>query len=1074
MVRAVLVFLAFLGLLLALAAWRARRVVMRTALQQLRDLLQVDLRVDRVEVDLLSGTVDIVPVRIFHGDRPVLVTERITARMGLVPGTLRPKVESLEAHRPRLFLEKTPSGKWNLAEVLAPALVTRAAPASPSSPPPPSPPALPFESRDRAPGPPRTRPPRDPAPPLSLAGLPVFRLRRGQVLLQGPAMRHPLALEDAEVTLSPLPDEAISLIARGHIRGRGKEQGHERMQVDLGGRLVPGEVWTGELTATLADGDSAHLEGLLGSFVERTLARFTGSASLSGPLAAPRLAANLVLREGVVDLGARGRAAAADSSLRVEAKPGEAPLWTLLADRVELAAPQGAVLLRDLSARLATHRDRLEILEARTVSGAGTLSVTGTVGREPDSPLALTVTGGPVDAALLTAALASRRVRARGQVVVSAELSGTTSSPSVRLAAESPDLVLELPTPSGLRELPMGPAQARLAVSPDDLLLETLTATPAGARLSASGRMSATQEAGSVEVVAEDLPLGFLAGLVAAGPTPPVTGSLDARLSLSGSPGAARLLGSISDLHGVAGSGTRSLGFTGFSAKLMGRLGAGSELAIERFEGDLGGSRLVGRLQLSPDRASGELASPGLALGTLLRLAGRHELDRESRLATRIRFSHDPSGLEVEGDARSPELALVLGSGSTIPPAPPSPRTAVLSDRTPNAADRPGRTRLTDLELALRYSTRGEPFLEVRRGRARGFDGRVLCEGRIDLGTRPRMAFDLELEDIDAAAVSRFLDRDDLELSGRATLEGTLVGPPSTPELSVALDLKQPRLSARLGGKTLTLAPDELSGRFTVAPGRVELGPLRGKLGGGPFDLDFEARDEGGIRPWRLSLASEGVELARFAASYLDQDHDLSGSLEGSLLLHGRGAERTSVTGTGRLRVRGRVGKLASLDRAAARYGLRNLRGIDITTFEARLSALAGKLVCRDLRAVSSLGEARGLARIGLDGGLEGELKVALDRKILGPAHRALAKLEGGRWFNFDLGVGGTLAAPVYGFRTRFLGRRFVAGASAFAPADAPLTLVSGLKDLYRRKDGKGPAEWSVDLPWEALEEVVE
>lgn len=303
---------------------------------------------------------------------------------------------------------------------------------------------------------------------------------------------------------------------------------------------------------------------------------------------------------------------------------------------------------------------------------------------------------------------------------------------------------------------------------------------------------------------------------------------------------------------------------------------------------------------------------------------------------------------------------------------------------------------------------------------AKALGGKVTGKGTIRI--QPRLGYDLALGLAQGSSkeVSNLVGREDFSLLGKADLAVRLKGDAGKATLEGTAALGDSKIYVKVGGKPIILYPTTLGGPIRVAPDEIALGPLEGKLAGGKLGLFYRLDLADKQQPWKTTFQAEAVDAKLFFPPYLAQPHDLAGRMSADLVVNGRGQDKGSVTGTGSLVMAGRIEHLQALTEAEKEYRLRNLSKIEIKKAAGRLAVYSGKLRLRDMVIESSHGLARSELDIELaSGAVEGKSDVALDRKVLGSAHRLLAFLEGGRYFNFSTHLAGTMLAPEWRFSSR-------------------------------------------------------
>ena len=118
---AVLLLLVLVGVVVLNGTYYGRERVRRLALDAIRDLVNGEVTVGRIDGNLLDRF-DLVDVSITDKEgRPFLTAERIRARIALSPLlSKRIIVRSLDIQRPIVTVSRSPGGSWNYERIFDP------------------------------------------------------------------------------------------------------------------------------------------------------------------------------------------------------------------------------------------------------------------------------------------------------------------------------------------------------------------------------------------------------------------------------------------------------------------------------------------------------------------------------------------------------------------------------------------------------------------------------------------------------------------------------------------------------------------------------------------------------------------------------------------------------------------------------------------------------------------------------------------------------------------------------------------------------------------------------------------
>lgn len=1019
------------GLLLAYAHNQVQELAIAATFRLVETMFQVEVGAGQVDVSITQGRVVLAPFSAHlpaTPDRPggeeVLRATALAAHFSLDWSSLRPRVERIELVHPHLRLTRYPSGSWNLERLLASDSIAGAE-ADPGS------------------------------------GMPPVEIRQGQVTLLSPLLSEPLLLEAIDVTMEGFAG-GIVRVHRGRCRVRpeGLAVDPTRNQLRFQGRLLRGRTWRGEVEAEVERGDIRLLGPLVGArALEGARGDFSGRLESRGALSTYEVEALTSLRfeSAQLPLGPTWSLVAAPLELEVQKLPN-LPVRVLARARsvVATAARGRRIAAGPLETEVVVQERDLEVVRFELHPFGGRVAGRGRIGLEPRPRLELELSGRGLEAAALAGGELLGPVRLEGPVDLS-RLTWVEDQDTRAVAASlrSTSLTMGLSHEGREAGVHLEQVAARLQLTTATLTLDEFTARGSGTAVRLDGILA--DATGRSDLAME------LTGLPLAVPATVLTtffrdahGEVDARLRLKGWAEDLELAGDLQVAEGVLTGGPRGAPLEIRDLRVPFTVRAGGaplELWVPGLTGRAWGASTTASLTWTPDRREATAEVVALPIEHLLELLGRDEVGARGAVDATLTLTERDRELALEGRIQAATLPFRPGGA-------------------PLGLEE---TLLEEVALRFRLAPAPEgPLLQVPEASATALGGRLALRGRVSLGAAPSLDMELTGKALDLAELSRVLATESIEFAGKAELSGQLEGPLDSPRLTARAVITRPLLAVVLGGKRLRAMPDRLDGSFALTPGAVRVGPLNGTLAGGPFDLECQLDMESPEHPWRIKLGAREVDLARFVAPYLEGvAHDLYGRLDASFLLHGRGHDAGAISAGGQLALSGGIRRLAPLEAVEKEFRLRNLHDIEVRSLAATLGAAMGKLRFRNLEALSSHGELKGEVALGLDGSLDGAVRVALDRMVLSTGHRLLSELEGGKFFNFDLDLGGTLADPDYGFRMKGGAGSFLKGAALFSPIAAPAALFMGLKNLFggRRRphslpaDSPAPLEGSLSPP---------
>lgn len=991
------------GLLLAYAHNQLQEVALRTTLEVVRSLFRVELDAPFVNASLFRGEVVLRPFRAGAAGHEILEAEELQVRVAMDWSRMKPRLRELVFRRPHLRLARRDDGSWNLDQVFDSGALTS-----------------PGQGRGG----------------VRHADVPPLRIEDGSIHLTGPNVRGALYLDRIGLALRHTQGQTLELEGEAWVRRHAEAPPEARNHLRFRGQLEAGERAVGRADARLEDGELDLLEAFLRSDLADARGAFEANVTLKGPLSSfdVDLDAQVELSDFSTPLGAAGELQVPALSALLTVRPEQPTRALVDARHFTFRTPDGCVFPgRALDGHLRLLERGLEFEAASFRWGQGRVELRGSTSLEGGLQTRLEVSGTALEAEPLSCLIQDEALDLAGSFSVPAgRWIETTSTRDLELEVAAADLTATLRRGDQDAPLELRSITGRLRATTAVVELVDLEARRDTTLLAFDGALWRADGSGlALEVQVEDLPLAVPAAL-AAPQLATSTGVLGGRASIRARRGKLEARGELRVPRGeLRLPPTRVVPLeqvtTAFSLRAGG--GALEELHIQDLRGVVLGATTTGSLLHRADLQELALSTQSAPLEEILALLGKPVLERltaAGRITADLEARRTPEGSRLVGTLRAPSLPL---------------RPAGV-----------GETTLEDVEVALAYEqgTAGTRHLQITKGSAAAFGGRVDVRGVIqEDATGPGLALELTGSRLDTATISRMLSRPEGRFEGVADFSGSLEGPLETPRLRARVVWDHPVLVANLGEKPVRLFPDQLDGTVSLTPGRVQVGPLRGRVGDGPFAVEFDLDLLEEARPWRLKLGAEAVDAARLVQPYLaGVDHDVFGKLEFSALLHGRGADASKVSAGGSFQLSGGIRRLAPLQAAEGKYKLQNLHDIGVETFQATLGASMGTLHFRDVEVKTTHGSARGDVGIGLDGALSGEVRVALDRMVLTGGHRLLSQLEGGRYFNFQLHLGGTLADPDYGFQTRGGAGALVTGAVLFSPVAAPAALLMGLKNL--------------------------
>lgn len=857
--------------------------------------------------------------------------------------------------------------------------------------------------------------------------VPVIEIYGSRVTYEDTRLARSVVLEDVSGVFRPRAGDAR---ASYFLRVSGNPPGGGRVQLDGDFVLRPDPA--GTFHWRVSELSTRELASLFGPLAPRFRGKVDGEGRLEGLMRRPDL--DGTLRSDAVefavtrDAGSR-RLVAGGLDVGLESRDGNIvlrPSLERLAYRDPLLPPEG-VILADVAGTFELDRAGVSWsgVVARPAAG-GTWYAREGHWRGDSVYLHSEVRGLPVGEGLRLAGVP--RLQGRGEVAGELVLQGGPDAPAwtARFASDAGTLGGPGREPWVYRELEAVLEGTGSRVESLDLGKVQLD----DATIEVRGDLDPRGEGNALSVSIERLGLGPLGAVLDAG----LEGTATLVGDLSGSLAAPRLKGRVEVQDAVFRKGARvfdvddlkarfdgvgtSEGFRGEVWELDAKLLEG---AVVRGAGDLrpgGGGMDLSIQGLEAKRLFQALALPGVSAAGKVDLAGKIEASTSGLPAARV-------------DVVAPALRLYVAETNT---------TLDFEDFSGEVHVRP---------------RGGEYRMDLTGVKGRTLGGAVAVDGSVRL--LPTLYYDVRchLEGGDAAELSRrVIKLEEFELAGPASGDVTIRGDAGRSVVEGHGSLGDSTIRVGFGGKHYTLYPQALEGRIRLSPEEVRLGPLEGELDGGRLEAVYRVDPRDPDLPWRLSAKVDGVDARGFVGHYLTQRHDVEGTLAGNLFLSGKGTDRDYLAGAGELTYAGTIHQLEALEHAERKFSLRDLAEIEIHELKARLVALAGRLHAKKVTVDSSHGKARGDIFLHVRRGeLDGGFKVALDRRCLSSGHRLASMLEGGRYFNFDLEVGGTLLDPKYTFSSgRMLGGAAMTGALMFTPAAVPLAIITGLRNLFRRR----------------------
>lgn len=991
------------GLLLAYAHNQLQEVALRTTLGVVRSMFRVELDAPEVRASLFRGEVVLRPLSAGIAGEQILRAEELQVRVAMDWSNLQPRLQELVFRRPKLRLARREDGTWNLGQIFDTEALTNR-PAGRRG----------YRQED--------------VPPL--------RIEDGSLHITGPHVRGAIYMDDIDLVLRHVGGDTLEAEGRAWVRRTPERPPHLRNLLHISSRLRAGDQAIGKATARIEKGEIDLLEAFLGSDLEEAEGDFEATVTLKGPLSSfdVSLDAQIELTSLVTPVGQAGELRVPELNTLITVRPEQPTRALVDARRFLFVTPEGCPFPgRSLDGRVRLREEGLEFESASFRWGDGQVELRGGTSIAEGLRTHLEFSGTQLEADPLSCLIHDDSLDLAGSFSVPAgKWVETTSSRNLELEVAAADLTATLRRGEHRAPLELRSISGRVRATTSVVELVDLEATRDTTRLAIDGPLWNADGSGlALDIEVEDLPLAVPVAL--AWPAwKATTGVLGGKAMVRSQGGHTEVQGSLRVPHGaLRGPEDRDVPIQDLSGRfsVRGQRGQVAALLLEDLRGEVFRSPTTASLRYRSDEQELDLRSESVPLERIFDLMGIAILEKVTaggQFSTEIQARQTDAGRTIRGEVRSPSLPL---------------RPAAL-----------GETTLEDLAVAFEYAeeSAGDRRLHIAEGSARAFGGTVLVRGSIQEDeTGPGLALELTGRALDTADISGMLRRPEGRFEGIADLSGSLEGPLEAPRLRARVVWEKPLLVAHLGQKPVRLFPDRLDGAVNLTPGKIRLGPLRGQVGSGPFSVEFELDLMEESHPWRLALDADAVDMAKLAEPYLaDIEHDLFGQLEFSALLHGKGADASKVSAGGSFELSGGIRSLAPLVQAQKTFQLRNLHDIGIETFQATLGASMGTLHFREIQLKTTHGSARGEVGIGLDGALSGEVRVALDRMVLSGSHRLLSQLEGGKYFNFQLHPGGTLAEPDYGFKTRAGAGAVVTGAVLFSPVAAPAALFMGLKNL--------------------------
>jgi hypothetical protein len=996
-----------IGLLLAYAHNQLQEVALRTTLEVVRSMFRVELDAPTVSASLFRGEVVLRPLRAGVEGETVLQADELQVRVAMDWTSFQPRLQELVFRRPDLRLHRRADGTWNLGQIFDTEALTH----------------RPEGERGYR---------QDDVPPL--------RIEDGSIHLTGPNVRGALYMDDIDLVLRHAGGDTLESEGQAWVRRTKERPEVPRNHLRFTGRLQADDKGEGRATAHLEQGELDLLEAFLGSDLQDADGDFEATVTLEGPLSSfdIDLDAQIELSELRTPLGAAGTLNVPELNVLLTVRPEQPTRALVDARRFSFRTPDGCTFpARALDGRMRLHPEGFEFEEANFRWGQGRVHVQGDTSLTEGLRTHLDFSGENLEAEPLSCLIHDEALDLTGTFSVPAgSWEETTSSRDLALEIAAADLTATLRRGDHQAALELRSITGRLHATTSVVELVDLEASRDSTRLVVDGPLWSADGSGlTLDVEVADLPLSVPVAL-ASRDWSGSTGVLGGKAKVRAHRGELRVQGAvripIGELRGPAEHRIPLEKLAGsFALRAAG--GILHELDLVDVRGVVLGSATTATLRHGAESQELSLETEAAPLPRILALAdipGLEKITTRGDVGVELRARRDGDSRSLEGRLRAKELPL---------------RPAGL-----------GATTLEELSLAFAYAESKEDgrSLVLEESTARAFGGEIRVSGSVqEDASGPGLALELAGKALDTQRISDLLARKEGRFDGIADISGSLEGPLETPRLRARVVWEKPTLVANLGEKPVRLFPDRLDGAVNLTPGKVQVGPLRGQVGGGPFSVEFDLDLLEEARPWRLKFGAKDVDAARLVEPYLtDIEHDVFGQLEFSALLHGKGADATKVAAGGSFGLSGGIRKLSPLVEAEKKYKLQNLHDIGIEKCQATLGAAMGTLNFRDIEVKTTHGSARGEVGIGLDGALSGEVRVALDRMVLSGGHRLLSQLEGGNYFNFRLHPGGTLAEPDYGFRTRAGAGALVTGAVLFSPVAAPAAIFMGLKNLFGGK----------------------
>ena len=342
-------------------------------------------------------------------------------------------------------------------------------------------------------------------------------------------------------------------------------------------------------------------------------------------------------------------------------------------------------------------------------------------------------------------------------------------------------------------------------------------------------------------------------------------------------------------------------------------------------------------------------------------------------------------------------------------------------------------------------------------------DGSLASKGTFRLTPKAHLDLEFLMARATAKKLAVLLGIDDFSFAGTLNAQAKLVGAAKNPKLTAKLRLDDARLFYKLKGVNIFYHPPHVLGHLSLDRSHLELSDVRGPIHDGSFKFRIHRQRRDDVL-WNASLHFSDVSLHSLFSSNLKQNNNIVGKGFMDLFFQGKGSDTKTYAGRGNFRVEnGAIKELEELTRIEKEYKLRNLVGLSFETIESKVKLFKERLEFAEAKVRSSKGHAKGNVSVGFDRTLDGSLKVGLERNVLSSGHRLLSMLEGGKYFDFRVKVGGNIDKPDYKFSARGVQRGvFLGGALLFSPIAPAAAIIGGLQTLFggkrRRRRPKEPA----------------